>query len=158
MNRVILVQMLCSCNQKRLRNLVNKTMLLWMKRKIRHNLTKTNGGWILQKVFVLRRCHFLTFNRYSVGVFGQTICSKRGRITSKNTQTRQPRFCNSDFNKKKTESMVTFSIELVQNYSNLPSMTFCIQIHISSLHTDPLQAPRCSRLLCCRRNMNCSYN
>jgi len=94
-----------------------------MPRKIRHTLTKKNGGWILQKVFVPRSCHFLTFNRYSVGVFEQTICSKRGRTTPKNTQTSLSRFCNSKFNKK-TESVVTFSIELAQNYNNLPLWRF----------------------------------
>jgi hypothetical protein len=47
--------------------------------------------------------------------------------------------------------VITFSIEVVQNYNNLPSMTFCVQIYVSSFHTDPLQVPRCSRLLCCIR-------
>lgn len=148
----MLVQTLYGCSQKRLRILVNKIMLLRTSRKIRNTLTKTNDRWILQKAFVPRICHFLTFSSHNVGVFGQTICSKRGRTTKKkNTPPRLPRFCDSDFNKKKSDSVITFSIELVQNYNNLLSMTFCIQIYLSSLHTDPLQAPRCSRLLCCRR-------
>jgi hypothetical protein len=56
-----------------------------MPRKIRNTLTKTNDRWILQKAFVPRSYHFLTFSIHSVGLFGQTICSKRGRTTKKYT-------------------------------------------------------------------------
>lgn len=101
MTPVMLVQMLYSCSQKRLRNLVNKIMLLRMPRKIRDTLTKTNDGWIHQKAFVRRSSHFLTFSSLSVGVFGQTICRKGGRTSTKYTPPRLPRFCYTCFNFKK---------------------------------------------------------
>jgi hypothetical protein len=100
-------------------------MLVQMPRKIRGTLTKTNDCWILQKAFVPHSCHFLTFNSHSVGVFGQTVCSKRGRITTKKEIHHEGCLGFAILTLiKKTDSAITFSIELEQNHNNLSSMAF----------------------------------
>jgi hypothetical protein len=48
-----------------------------------NTLTKMNDRWILKKAFVTWSYHFVISAAISVGVFGQTICSKRGTTTAK---------------------------------------------------------------------------